>query len=238
MSDTTSLNKLISQAGICSRREADRWIEQGRVYINGTVAQKGARVKSSDKVKVDGQLIKTNKSTKGKVYIAVYKPEGIECTTDADTRNNIVDFINHNKRIFPIGRLDKASTGLILMTNDGDIVNQILRKEHQHEKEYIVTVNKPITNEFLNGMRNGVPILGQRTDKCRVDQLKEHMFRIVLTQGLNRQIRRMCQHFGYHVRSLKRIRIMHIKVDGLRPGQWRNLSSEELQELRQRVQKG
>ena len=222
------INKYISETGICSRREADQWIEEKRVTINGVVAKLGSTVDCGDDVRVDGKpLGKKSKS----VYIALNKPVGITCTTEKHVKGNIVDFVNHPQRIFPIGRLDKDSQGLILLTNDGDIVNKILRAENNNEKEYIVTVNKAITPEFIKGMSSGVRILGTKTKPCKVTQINERMFRIILTQGLNRQIRRMCQALGYSVTKLKRIRIMNIKLKDLEIGQWRNITKEEFEEL-------
>lgn len=222
------INKYISETGICSRREADQWIEEKRVTINGTIAQLGNTVEPGDDVQVDGKPIGKKRKA---VYIALNKPVGITCTTEKHIKGNIVDFVNHSERIFPIGRLDKDSQGLILLTNDGDIVNKILRAEHNHEKEYIVTVNKSITAEFTQGMSSGVKILGTKTKPCKVTKISDRVFRIILTQGLNRQIRRMCQVFGYRVIKLERIRIMNIKLDGLEIGQWRNLTSKEFEGL-------
>ncbi len=227
-----SLNKYISSTGICSRREADKWIEAGRVKINGAVARKGNRVEAGDAVTIDGKALKSKPQL---VYIALNKPPGITCTTDLKDKDNIIDFVGHPKRIFPIGRLDKASSGLILLTNDGDIVNQILRAENNHEKEYIVTVDKPIGQDFIRKMSKGVPILGTVTKKCLVEKRSKSIFKITLTQGLNRQIRRMCEFFDYKVLALKRVRIMNIKVEGLRPGQWRDLTKGEFQELKRRL---
>jgi 23S rRNA pseudouridine2604 synthase len=230
MSDNSiSLNKFISSTGICSRREADRWIEAGRVRINGEVASKGNRVQEGDQVLVDGKPLKSKPRY---VYIALHKPPGITSTTDRKDKDNIIDFVRHPQRIFPIGRLDKASTGLILLTNDGDIVNQILREENNHEKEYIVTVNQPLSNRFIERMQKGVPILGTVTKQCEIERLGSKTFRIILTQGLNRQIRRMCEYLGYKVVTLKRIRVMNIRLDGLKPGQWRDLTTEELHQLK------
>ena len=225
------INKYLSEVGYCSRREADKLIEQGRVMVNGKVPEMGTKVTFNDTIKVDGEPI--GKPQKKFVYMAFHKPVGIVCTTDTRVeKNNIVDFINYSKRIFPIGRLDKASEGLIFMTNDGDIVNKILRAKNHHEKEYIVTVNKPITDDFIQKMGNGVPILNTITRKCKVKQLGEKQFNIILTQGLNRQIRRMCEVLGYRVRKLKRIRIMNINLD-VPVGKWRYFSQSELQELNQ-----
>lgn len=225
----TRINKFLSEAGYCSRRAADKLIDQGRVTINGVVPEMGTKITSNDEVRVDGKLITEQKDKP--IYIAFNKPKGIVCTTDSRVeKNNIIDYINYPTRIFPIGRLDKASEGLIFLTNDGDIVNKILRARNNHEKEYIVCVNKPITDEFIKRMGNGVPILDTYTNKCLIEQLDEKMFRIILTQGLNRQIRRMCEHFDYRVTKLKRIRIMNIKLD-VRIGKYRDLTSEELKEL-------
>ena len=227
-----SLNKFISSTGICSRREADKWIAVGRVRINGNVAQKGNRVFENDRVEVDGKRLKAKPTL---VYIALNKPPGITSTTDLKDKDNIIDFVNHPKRIFPIGRLDKASSGLILLTNDGDIVNKILRTENNHEKEYIVTVNKPITDDFIYNMRKGVPILGTVTKKCYVRKLNDRKFKIILTQGLNRQIRRMCEYFDYNVLTLKRVRIMNIELAGLNVGKWRALTATEMQVLQKEL---
>ena len=223
--NSISLNKFISSTGRCSRREADKLIEAGRVKINGTIARKGNRVEEGDTVTIDNKSI----SSKPKpIYIALNKPPGITCTTDKRDKTNIIDFLKFPQRIFPIGRLDKYSTGLILLTNDGEIVNKILRVENRHEKEYIVTVNKPITKNFLRDMANGVPILDTKTLRCEVSKLDKNTFKIILTQGLNRQIRRMCEHFDYKVRELKRVRIMNIKLKNLPMGEWRRLTENEL----------
>ncbi|NND32546.1 MAG: 23S rRNA pseudouridine(2604) synthase RluF [Saprospiraceae bacterium] len=230
--ESISLNKYISMTGVCSRREADKWIVAGRVAINGVIAQKGNRVLKGDKVTLDGLLIDPNIET---VYIALHKPVGITCTTDLKDRDNIIDFVNHPKRIFPIGRLDKGSSGLILLTNDGDIVNRILRAENNHEKEYVVSVDKAITRSFLRKMAAGVPVLNTVTKRCKILSQSDSTFRIVLTQGLNRQIRRMCEYLGYRVISLHRVRIMHIELGKLKPGAWRNLSDKELSELLARL---
>ncbi|MEM6321271.1 MAG: pseudouridine synthase [Bacteroidota bacterium] len=223
--NSISLNKFISQTGICSRREADKWIEAGRVKLNGAVAQKGNRVLPNDTVLVDNHPILTKPKA---VYLALHKPPGITCTTDRKDKTNIVDFVNYPKRIFPIGRLDKPSTGLILLTNNGDIVNDILRAENNHEKEYIVTVNRPITSQFVKRMSGGLPILGTKTKRCKVERLDKFTFKIVLTQGLNRQIRRMCAFLQYQVVTLKRVRIMHIHLGHLKVGKWRYLTAKEL----------
>lgn len=227
--NSISLNKYISSTGICSRREADKWIDAGRVKINGKTAQKGNRVFDNDNVTIDGKPLKSKPKH---VYIALNKPPGITSTTDLKDKDNIIDFVNHPKRIFPIGRLDKPSSGLILLTNDGDIVNKILRSENNHQKEYIVSVNKPITDDFVLKMRKGVPILGTMTKECYVKRLNDKKFKIILTQGLNRQIRRMCEYFDYRVVSLKRVRIMNIKLADLKVGKWRDLSTEELERLK------
>ncbi len=226
--ETININKFISSTGICSRREADKWIDDKRVKINGVIAQKGNRVGSGDKVTVDNKPLKPKPKP---VYIALNKPAGITSTTDLKDKDNIIDFLNYPQRIFPIGRLDKASTGLILLTNDGDIVNKILRAENNHEKEYIVRVNRVVNDKFLEKMRNGIPILGTVTQKCKVEKIGVRTFRIILTQGLNRQIRRMCEYLNYRVVSLHRIRIMNIHLNQLKSGKWRNLTSQEMQQL-------
>ncbi|MEE9371897.1 MAG: pseudouridine synthase [Saprospiraceae bacterium] len=225
-SDSVSLNKYISNTGKCSRREADLWIQAGRIRINGKVAKKGNRVNKEDDVSIDGKKIKKIIREKG-IYLLVHKAPGITCTTEKSDPDNIIDYVNYPKRIFPIGRLDKASSGLILMTNDGDIVNLILRSDNNHEKEYIVTVHKALSQQFINGMKNGVPILGKRTKKCVVHSVGKQTFRIVLTEGMNRQIRRMCEHFGYKVLSLKRVRVMNIELGDLKVNHWRILTNEE-----------
>ena len=222
------LNKFIGETGYCSRREADKLIEEGRVTINCVVPEMGTKVSPQDEVRIDGKLI-TEKHEK-LVYLAFNKPVGIECTTNLEVRNNIVDYINYPKRIFPIGRLDKASEGLIFMTNDGDIVNKILRARNNHEKEYTVTVNKPITDRFIQRMGNGIPILETVTRKCKVEQISKYTFKIILTQGLNRQIRRMCEYLGYEVTALKRIRIINISLD-IPVGRYRDLTDAEIKEL-------
>jgi 23S rRNA pseudouridine2604 synthase len=230
----TRINKYLSEAGYCSRRKADKLIDQGRVTINGKVPEMGTKVQPDDSVEVDGEKI-TNENTRF-VYLALNKPVGIVCTTDNRVeKDNIVDFVNYPERIFPIGRLDKPSEGLILMTNDGDIVNKILRARNNHEKEYIVTVDKKITQDFIDKMANGVPILDTVTRKCRVEQLNKDTFKIVLTQGLNRQIRRMCEHLDYEVIKLKRTRIMNITLD-TPIGEWRYLRDKELEELKTLIQ--
>ena len=223
-----SLNKYISETGLCSRREADKLIEAGRVKINDVVARKGNRATATDKVYIDDVLI--SKETKP-VYVALNKPVGIVCTTDQREPENIIDYLGFQERIFPIGRLDKMSQGLILLTNDGDIVNKILRAGNYHEKEYIVTVNKPIDSSFIKSMSAGVPILDTVTNPCKVTQIDEFTFKIILTQGLNRQIRRMCEYLDYHVRSLNRVRIMNISLDGIDYDTWRYLTEKEISEI-------
>jgi 23S rRNA pseudouridine2604 synthase len=230
--NSISLNKFISSTGICSRREADKWIDDGRVKINGTIGQKGNRVEGNDEVTIDGKLLQSKPKL---VYIALNKPPGITCTTDLQDKTNIVDFVHHKARIFPIGRLDKPSTGLILLTNDGDIVNKILRAENNHEKEYIVTVDKSLTKTVLRKMQRGVPILDTITKKCKIKQLDETTFKIVLTQGLNRQIRRMCDYFDYQVLTLNRVRIMNIHLKDLPVGEWRDLTKSELAALQENL---
>jgi 23S rRNA pseudouridine2604 synthase len=222
------LNKYLSETGECSRREADAWIAAGRVTINGAPAPLGSQVRAGDEVRVDGRPLA---SRPPRVYIALNKPQGVECTTDRDVPDNIVDFVGHRDRIFPVGRLDKDSEGLILLTNDGDIVNGVLRSEHRHEKEYLVTVDRPVTPAFLAGMAGGVPILGTVTRACDVSAVGKNTFRIVLTQGLNRQIRRMCRHFGYTVRRLQRVRVLHLRLGRLAPGEWRVLTRDEVAPL-------
>ncbi|MDO7908689.1 23S rRNA pseudouridine(2604) synthase RluF [Paenibacillus sp. JX-17] len=222
------INKFISETGFCSRREADRLVDSGRVTINGEKAVLGSQAEEGDDVRVDGKPVAAKRKH---VYIALHKPVGITSTTEQHIQGNIVDFVGHPERIFPIGRLDKDSEGLILLTNDGDIVNKILRAEGKHEKEYIVTVDRPITPSFVQGMSSGVKILGERTLPCKVTRMSERVFRIILTEGKNRQIRRMCAAFGYEVRQLKRIRIMNIQLGSLKNGAWRDLTPEEKQEL-------
>ena len=225
----TRLNKRMSELGYCSRREADRLIEAGRVLVNGKVAEMGMKVSADDVIVVDDEKVK--KASDKRVYLAFNKPIGIVCTTDTRVeKNNIIDYINYPTRIFPIGRLDKMSEGLILLTDDGDIVNKILRASNKHEKEYIVTVNKSISQTFINRMAAGIPILGTRTRKCKVEKIDDRTFKIILTQGLNRQIRRMCEYMNYEVTSLKRIRIMHIHLD-IPKGKYRELTDRELTEL-------
>ena len=229
----TRINKFLSESGFCSRREADKLLEDGRITINGIVPEMGTKVSSDDEVRVDGKLIR--EKTEKPIYLAFYKPVGIECTTNQNVRDNIVDYINYPQRIFPIGRLDKASEGLIFMTNDGDIVNKILRARNNHEKEYIVTVNRPITEKFIERMGNGIPILETVTRKCKVEQISQYVFRIILTQGLNRQIRRMCEYLDYDVVALKRIRIINISLD-IHVGRYRNLTNEEVEQLNKLIE--
>ena len=223
------VNKYISEAGLCSRREADEWLLAGRVTINGEVVTTGAKALDGDEVRVDGEIVKarilaSTPGAKRAVYIALNKPVGITCTTDQDVEGNIIDFVDHQERIFPIGRLDKDSEGLILLTSNGDIVNEILRAENHHEKEYLVAVNKAVTDEFLKSMARGVRIRGQMTQPCRTRRIAKFGFGIVLTQGLNRQIRLMAAEFGYRVTQLRRVRIINVKLGHLKPGQWRNLT--------------
>ena len=233
--DNLRLNKAISDTGFCSRREADRVIEEGRVTINGKTGVLGDRVTNQDDIRVDGRRIKF-KTQDESIYIAFNKPRGITCTTENNVKGNIIDYIRHPKRIFPIGRLDKPSEGLIFLTSDGNIVNKILRAGNQHEKEYIVTVNKPITPEFLKKMSNGVPVLDSITAKCHIKKESDFVFKIILTQGLNRQIRRMCEYLNYEVTKLKRIRIMNVSLNNIPLGKWRNLTKEELAEIMRMVE--
>lgn len=227
---STRLNKFISESGICSRRQADRFIEQGNVYINGKRAKIGEQVSPGDKVTVNGQPIDAREE-EDLVFLALNKPVGIVSTTEKGEKDNIVDFVNHSTRIFPIGRLDKDSHGLIFLTNNGDLVNKILRAGNSHEKEYLVTVNRPIRDDFITGMSAGVPILGVNTKKCKVTKESPSVFRITLIQGLNRQIRRMCEYFGYEVTKLERVRVMNIRLKGLPVGEWRDLTERELTEV-------
>ncbi len=225
------LNRFLSDAGFCSRREADRLIEAGRVTVDGVKAELGTRVRKGQKVRVGSQLIRQNDRM---VLIAFNKPRGIVCTTDrVREKNNIIDFIQYPERIYPIGRLDKESEGLILLTNDGTIVNHILKASQYHEKEYIVRVNKKITDDFLRGMSKGVPILDTVTRPCTLQKIDDHTFSIILTQGLNRQIRYMCRYFDYHVTKLKRVRVMNIRLGNLPIGKWRDVTAEELETLKQ-----
>ncbi len=224
------INKYISESGICSRREADRFVEQGNVFINGKRAKNGDQVVPGDLVKVNGQVIEPPEA-EDFIFIALNKPVGIVSTTESSERNNIIDFINHSRRIFPIGRLDKDSQGLIFLTNKGDLVNKILRAGNQHEKEYLVTVNKPLSDEVIQGMSSGVPMLGVVTKKCKITKETPYIFRITLVQGLNRQIRRMCEYYQYEVTKLERVRIMNVSLKGLAVGEWRDLSTKELEGL-------
>jgi 23S rRNA pseudouridine2604 synthase len=225
MTDLKRLNKFISDTGFCSRREADKYIEDGRVTVNGVCPEMGVKVSPSDAVLVDGKPLKAPPK---RVYIAYNKPVGITCTTERKIQSNIVKAVNYPDRIFPIGRLDRPSEGLIFLTNEGDIVNKILRAGNNHEKEYVVTVDKPLNRQFVNKMANGIPILDTITKKCKVTQTAAQQFTIILTQGLNRQIRRMCEYLGYEVVTLKRVRIMNVTLKGLKVGQWRHLTAEEM----------
>ncbi len=229
----TRINKFLSEVGYCSRRAADKLLEAGRITINGKIPELGTKISKNDIVKVDGKLI--NKPKKTNVYLAFNKPIGIVCTTDTRVeKNNIIDYINYPERIFPIGRLDKPSEGLIFLTNDGDIVNKILRARNNHEKEYIVSVNRPITSDFIRKMQNGIPILDTVTRKCVVEKINKNTFKIILTQGLNRQIRRMCEYLDYRVTKLKRVRIMNVKLD-IPVGSYRDLTKAELTEINRLV---
>ena len=227
------INKFISATGFCSRREADRLVETGRVTLNGRVAVLGDKATDEDDVKIDGKPLVTKKAG---VYIAFNKPVGITCTTERHVAGNIIDFIDHPERIFPVGRLDKPSEGLIFLTSDGDIVNKILRAGNNHEKEYIVTVDKAVTPDFISRMANGVPVLDTITKKCFVRKDGQFVFTIILTQGLNRQIRRMCNYLGYQVIKLKRVRIMNVTLQGIPVGKWRNLTDIEMQFINESVQ--
>ena len=226
--DKKRINKYLSEVGFCSRRKADDYISDGRVYINGKAAILGSKVNIEDEISVDGEIIQYK--DKKKVYIAFNKPVGVECTGNHKVKDNIIDFINHKERLFTIGRIDKQSEGLILLTNDGDIVNNVLRAENRKEKEYVVTVNKKITTEFIDRMRRGVRIMGKMTRKCFVKKIHENRFKIILTQGMNRQIRRMCEVLGYRVTKLKRVRIMDIHLD-TKVGEYRNLNNDEIEQL-------
>lgn len=228
MSTPKRLNKFIAETGFCSRREADKYIANGEVKVNGIIAELGTQVTDDDEIIIKGKPLRAKPK---KVYLALNKPVGIECTTNQKVKDNIIDFVNYPQRIFPIGRLDKNSEGLILLTNDGDIVNEILRSQHEHEKEYLVTVDKKITPDFLNKMSQGVPILDTITKPCKVQKMSSTVFKIILTQGLNRQIRRMCEYFDYQVVALKRIRIMHVHLD-IPLGQYRKLNDEEMRLLK------
>ena len=226
--ESKRINKYLSEVGFCSRRKADEYISIGRVYINGKVAELGSKVNMNDEIKVDGEIIQN--TNKKRVYIAFNKPVGIECTGNSKVKDNIIGFINHKERLFTIGRIDKQSEGLILLTNNGDIVNNVLRAENKKEKEYIVWVNKNITQDFIEKMRKGVRIMGKMTKRCYVKRINDNRFKIVLTQGMNRQIRRMCEVLGYRVTKLKRIRIMNIHLD-INVGEYRNLNEEEVKQL-------
>jgi 23S rRNA pseudouridine2604 synthase len=231
--EAVRINKFLSEMGYCSRREADKLIAAGRVQVNGKKIEMGTKVSPSDRIEVDGTLIGVQKEKP--IYLAFHKPVGIVCTTDTRVeKDNIIDYINFPSRIFPIGRLDKPSEGLIFLTNDGDIVNKILRAHNKHEKEYVVQVNKPITHDFVKRMQNGIPILDTVTRKCTVKQTHKQEFRIVLTQGLNRQIRRMCEYLGYRVTRLKRVRIMNVNLD-TKVGQWRHLTTKEFKDIQRMV---
>lgn len=235
LNNTTRLNKYISESGICSRRDADRYIEQGNVYINGKRAQVGDRVTHGDEVKVNGQLIEPPEHDDF-IFIALNKPVGIVSTTESSEKDNIVRFVGHSHRIFPIGRLDKDSQGLIFLTNNGDLVNKVLRAGNNHEKEYLITLNRPISDEAVAGLANGVPILGTLTKKCPVVKEGPNLIRMTLVQGLNRQIRRMCEYFGYDVVKLERVRIMNVSLKGLPVGDWRDLTEDELLTLLKSVE--
>lgn len=226
--NSINLNKYISSTGICSRREADKLIQEGKVTINNQPTQLGNRVFKNDIVKVNGKLLKPKPRA---IYIALNKPVGIVCTTDSKEKNNIINFINHKERLFPIGRLDKPSQGLIFLTNDGDIVNKILRAGNNHKKDYTVSLNKPITDSFIEKMGNGIPILGTITKKCEVEKIDITTFKITLTQGLNRQIRRMCEYLNYKVIKLNRTRIMNVRLNNLKIGEWRELTKNEIDTL-------
>lgn len=228
MSELTRLNKFIRETGICSRREADQFIEEGRVTVNGKIPELGTKVSIADDIRIDGKPINKKEELH---YLAFNKPAGIICTTELDIKHNIIDYIKYPTRIFPIGRLDRSSEGLIFLTNDGDIVNKILRAGNNHEKEYLVTVDKPITETFIRRMGNGIPILETTTKKCFVEQTGKFQFRIILTQGLNRQIRRMCNYLEYEVKALRRFRIMNITLGGLKEGEWREFTKEEMETI-------
>ena len=230
MDEITRINKYLSVSGFCSRREADRLLEQGRVTIDGQTAVLGDRVHPEQNVCVDGKQICTSDE---RILIALNKPEGIVCTSSKQDKDNIIDFIHFEKRVYPVGRLDKDSTGLILLTNDGELMDRILRGRNGHEKEYEVTVNKPMKKEVLQAMSQGVPILNTMTKPCRIERLDQRCFRMILTEGLNRQIRRMCEYFGYRVVTLRRVRIMNIELGDLPVGKWRYVSPDELQKLEQ-----
>lgn len=228
MKESVRINKYLSACGFCSRREADRLLDEGRVTVDGSTAGTGDRICDGQDVCVDGMIIRNSEE---RTVIAFHKPAGIVCTSSKKEKNNIIDYLNFDKRIYPVGRLDKDSAGLILLTNDGELTDRILRGRNGHEKEYIVRVNKPIKKEVVRAMEQGVPILGTMTQPCRIDLLNPHTLRMILTQGLNRQIRRMCEYFGYRVVTLKRVRIMNIELGDLPEGKWRNVTKEELYEL-------
>lgn len=234
-SQTVRLNKYISDSGLCSRREADKFIERGVVFINKKCASIGSQVKVGDVVMVNGHILEPLKG-EDVIFIALNKPVGITSTTEVNVPGNILQFVNHTKRIFPIGRLDKDSQGLIFLTNNGDLVNKILRAGNNHEKEYVVKVNKPLTAAVIEGMAAGVPMLGVTTKKCKIVQEASQVFRITLIQGLNRQIRRMCEHYGYEVVSLERVRIMNISLKGIKSGEWRELTQHEMNEIYQLIE--
>lgn len=234
--NSTRLNKYISDSGICSRRQADKYIENGNVFINGKRAKIGDQVLPSDRVVVNGNEIEPRREEDA-IFIALNKPVGVTSTTEAGTKNNIVDYVNHSERIFPIGRLDKDSQGLIFLTSNGDIVNKILRAGNNHEKEYLVTVDKPITEQFITSMSSGVPILGVMTKKCVITKESPFVFKIILVQGMNRQIRRMCEHFGYEVTKLERTRIMNISLKGIPLGDWRELTEQEMAGIYKMIEK-
>ncbi|MCL2890337.1 MAG: pseudouridine synthase [Methanomassiliicoccaceae archaeon] len=228
MTDGVRINKFISDSGLCSRREADRILKEGRVTVDGVAADVGMHIRTGQEVLADGKKLP---ESGGMILIAVNKPKGIVCTTDQGDKNNIVNFIGHRERIYPIGRLDKDSEGLILMTNNGDLVNRMMRSRYGHEKEYVVTVHKPVTKAFIDRMSAGVPILGTVTKKCDIERTGNKKFRIVLTQGMNRQIRRMCEHLNYEVTSLKRVRVLNIELGDMKEGEYRNVTEREKQEL-------
>lgn len=232
MQETKRINKYLSEVGFCSRRQADTLVSENRVTINGKPAEMGAQVSDDDDIAVDGKPIGKRKNDF--VYLAFNKPVGIECTTNTKIKDNVIDYVNYPERIFPIGRLDKDSEGLLLMTNDGDIVNKILRARNNHEKEYIVRVDKPVNDRFIKRMSQGVPILDTMTKKCKVEKINANTFKIYLTQGLNRQIRRMCEYLGYEVKALQRVRIINIGLD-VPVGKYRELTSKELKELNQLI---
>lgn len=229
MSEGTRLNKFISEAGVASRRAADRMVDEGRITINGRVAVVGDKVFDGDEVAVDGKVVS---KVEEDIILVFHKPRGITCTSNPDDKDNVIDYIGYPKRIYSIGRLDKDSEGLLLMTNNGELANEVMRSRGEHEKEYIVTVDKPITDRFIKGMSNGVPILdGRVTKKCLVERIGEKQFRIILRQGLNRQIRRMCEYFGYDVRRLVRVRVMNIELGDLKSGRYRDITRKEREEL-------